>query len=259
MKRVHAKKYLGQHFLKEGSIAEKIALTLPNQKNFSVLEIGPGMGMLTQFILKQEHQLKLVEIDSESVAYLKEHYPALRNHIIEKDVLKLDFDELFGNAPFAVIGNFPYNISSQIVFKVLKHRNRIPFFAGMFQKEVAKRLCEAPGTKQYGILSVLVQLFYETSYLFEVPPGAFIPPPNVDSAVIQFQRKENYTLNCDEKLLFKVVKLSFQQRRKTLRNSLKTLGIPENIREDSIFDLRPEKLSGQSFVELTKRISDGQL
>ena len=176
-----------------------------------------------------------------------------------KDILKLDFDELFGNAPFAVIGNFPYNISSQIVFKVLKHRNRIPFFAGMFQKEVAKRLCEAPGTKQYGILSVLVQLFYETSYLFEVPPGAFIPPPNVDSAVIQFQRKENYTLNCDEKLLFKVVKLSFQQRRKTLRNSLKTLGIPENIREGSIFDLRPEKLSGQSFVELTKRISDGQL
>ena len=121
MKRVHAKKYLGQHFLKEGSIAEKIALTLPNQKNFSVLEIGPGMGMLTQFILKQEHQLKLVEIDSESVAYLKEHYPALRNHIIEKDILKLDFDELFGNAPFAVIGNFPYNISSQILFKVLNH------------------------------------------------------------------------------------------------------------------------------------------
>jgi 16S rRNA (adenine1518-N6/adenine1519-N6)-dimethyltransferase len=259
MKNVRAKKYLGQHFLKEQSIAQKIADTLPKNQKLWVLEIGPGMGMLTQFLLQQQHPLKVVEIDSESVAFLQNQFPTLHNHIIEEDVLKLELQQHFGNSPVAVIGNFPYNISSQIVFKVLAHREQIPFFAGMFQKEVAQRLCEPPGSKQYGILSVLVQLFYHTTYLFEVSPQSFSPPPKVDSAVIQLERKTDFSLNCDEALLFRVVKLSFQQRRKTLRNSLKTLTIPDNIREDSIFDLRPEKLSGPDFVELTKKISDGQL
>ncbi|MGA1029286.1 MAG: 16S rRNA (adenine(1518)-N(6)/adenine(1519)-N(6))-dimethyltransferase RsmA [Flavobacteriaceae bacterium] len=257
MKKVRAKKKLGQHFLKDLSVSQKIAQTLPQDETLNVLEIGPGMGMLTQFLIQQSHPLKVVEIDSESVAYLQAHYPFLTQDIVQEDILKLDFQKLYGTNEFAVIGNFPYNISSQIVFKVLSARTQIPFFAGMFQKEVAQRLCEPPGSKQYGILSVLVQLFYETSYLFEVPPEAFNPPPKVHSAVIQCQRKDNFSLDCDEALLFQIVKLSFQQRRKTLRNSLKTLAIPENIREDSIFDLRPEKLSGASFVELTKRISDG--
>jgi len=162
-----------------------------------------------------------------------------------------------GNDSFAVIGNFPYNISTQIVFKTLAHRDKIPFFAGMFQKEVAERICEPPGSKKYGILSVLAQIFYDTSYLFTVPPEVFNPPPKVDSAVMQMVRKENFILDCDEALLFRVVKLSFQQRRKTLRNSLKTMNLPDNLREDAIFDLRPEKLSGDDFIQLTKRIGNG--
>lgn len=259
MKRVRAKKYLGQHFLKEQAIAQKIAATLPTNENLWVLEIGPGMGMLTQFLLPQHPKLKVVEIDTESVVFLQNQFPSLQHHIIKEDILKLDFQKHFGTAPLAVIGNFPYNISSQIVFKLLEYRSQIPFFAGMFQKEVAQRLCEPPGSKQYGILSVLVQLFYHATYLFEVSPESFSPPPKVVSAVIQLERKTNFNVDCNEALLFRVVKLSFQQRRKTLRNSLKTLPIPNNIREDSIFDLRPEKLSGHDFVELTKKISDGQL
>lgn len=259
MKRVRAKKYLGQHFLKEQAIAQKIAATLPTNENLWVLEIGPGMGMLTQFLLPQHPKLKVVEIDTESVVFLQNQFPSLQHYIIKEDILKLDFQKHFGTAPLAVIGNFPYNISSQIVFKLLEYRSQIPFFAGMFQKEVAQRLCEPPGSKQYGILSVLVQLFYHATYLFEVSPESFSPPPKVVSAVIQLERKANFNVDCNEALLFRVVKLSFQQRRKTLRNSLKTLPIPNNIREDSIFDLRPEKLSGHDFVELTKKISDGQL
>ena len=168
--------------------------------------------------------------------------------------MSLNLRETLGHQPFAIIGNFPYNISTQIVFKTLEHRDQIPFFSGMFQKEVAQRICEPPGTKKYGILSVLTQLFYETTLLFKVPPGVFNPPPKVDSAVIQLVRKENYHLDCDEALLFKLVKLSFQQRRKTLRNSLKVLNIPEILREDAIFDLRPEKLSGKDFIQLAKKI-----
>lgn len=259
MKRVRAKKHLGQHFLKEPTIAQKIVATLPTHKTLWVLEIGPGMGMLTQFLLQQPHQLKVVEIDSDSVVFLKHQFPSLQEHIIEEDILKLDFKAYFGVTPIAIIGNFPYNISSQIVFKLLENRSQIPFFAGMFQKEVAQRLCEPPGSKQYGILSVLVQLFYHATYLFDVSPQCFNPPPKVVSAVIQLKRKAQFSLDCNEALLFRVVKLSFQQRRKTLRNSLKILPIPNNIREDSIFDLRPEKLSGHDFVELTKKISDGQL
>ena len=257
MKPVRAKKKLGQHFLTDLKIAQKIADTL-NFKNYTkVLEIGPGMGVLTQFLVPKTKNLFLIEIDNESVEYLKKTYTQLETNLIEGDFLKINIEELLGNDSFAVIGNFPYNISTQIVFKTLAHRDKIPFFAGMFQKEVAERICEPPGSKKYGILSVLAQIFYDTSYLFTVPPEVFNPPPRVDSAVMQMVRKENFILDCDEALLFRVVKLSFQQRRKTLRNSLKTMNLPDNLREDAIFDLRPEKLSGDDFIQLTKRIGNG--
>jgi 16S rRNA (adenine1518-N6/adenine1519-N6)-dimethyltransferase len=200
-----------------------------------------------------------VEIDEESILFLEKTYTEEQLNLIKGDFLKLDLNSIFGSDDFAIIGNFPYNISSQIVFKVLENKSQIPFFAGMFQKEVAERICEPPGSKKYGILSVLAQLYYETEYLFTVPPGVFNPPPKVDSAVIQMTRKKEFNLGCNEALLKKIVKLSFQQRRKTLRNSLKTLNLPDNLREDSIFDLRPEKLSGDDFIQLTKRIDYGDI
>ena len=259
MKPVRAKKKLGQHFLKDKSIAEKIAQTLHFENYSKVIEIGPGMGVLTEFLMPMKAEVFLIDIDHDSIEYLKEKYPLKLKEIIEADFLKFDLQSIFGKAPFAIIGNFPYNISTQIVFKLLEFREQVPFFSGMFQKEVAERICEGPGTKKYGILSVLSQLFYTTEYLFTVPPGVFQPPPKVDSAVIQLKRKEDYSLLCDEKLLFKIVKMSFQQRRKTLRNSLKTLQLSEVIREDSIFDLRPERLSGKDFIQLTNRIDNGKL
>ena len=254
---VKAKKFLGQHFLNDESIAEKIADTLSLKGYKQVLEIGPGMGVLTKYILKKPVIAHVIEIDPESVEYLQANFLNLAPRIIKKDVLKFDFTEAFGSDSFAIIGNFPYNISTQIVFKTLENRHQIPEFSGMFQKEVAERICEPPGSKKYGILSVLAQIFYDTSYLFTVPPEVFNPPPKVDSAVMQMVRKENFILDCDEALLFRVVKLSFQQRRKTLRNSLKTMNLPDNLREDAIFDLRPEKLSGDDFIQLTKRIGNG--
>ena len=191
--------------------------------------------------------------------FYKKKYNSEELNLIQGDFLKLDLKTIFGTNTFSVIGNFPYNISSQIVFKILENKIQIPFFAGMFQKEVAERICEPPGSKKYGILSVLSQLYYKTEYLFTVPPIVFNPPPKVDSAVIKLTRKENISLDCDETLLNKVVKLSFQQRRKTLRNSLKSLNLPYNLREDSIFGLRPEKLSGDDFIQLTKRIGYGNI
>ena len=259
MKPVRAKKKLGQHFLKDLNIAKKIADLLDFKEFNTVLEIGPGMGVLTQFIVQKKRSLNLIEIDLESVEYLKKTFSSLETNIIKGDFLKIDLLQIFKKEPFAIIGNFPFNISTQIVFKTLEHRNQIPFFAGMFQKEVAERICEPPGSKKYGILSVLAQLFYETSYLFTVPPNVFNPPPKVDSAVLKMVRKDDFSLNCDEVLLFKIVKLSFQQRRKTLRNSLKTFNISDNMREDPIFGLRPEKLSGQDFIQLTKRIAHGNI
>ena len=259
MKSVRPKKKLGQHFLTDLSIAEKIAQTLTFDHYDKVLEIGPGMGVLTQFLPWKEGKVSLIELDSESIEYLQANYVNMIDKIHEGDFLKIDLNTLMGKAPFAIIGNFPYNISTQIVFKTLENRDQIPFFSGMFQKEVAQRICEPPGTKKYGILSVLTQLFYEAKYEFTVPPGVFNPPPKVDSGVLTLKRKAIYTLDCNEKLLFKIVKMSFQQRRKTLRNSLKTLGLPKNITEDSIFDLRPEKLSGDDFIALTKKIDHGQL
>lgn len=259
MKPVRAKKKLGQHFLTDLTIARRIAETLDFQKYSNIIEIGPGMGVLTQFLVSETQSLNLVEIDSESVAYLKNTYDENQVNLIEGDFLKLDFKKTFGEEPFAIIGNFPYNISTQIIFKTLENRDQIPFFSGMFQKEVAERICEPPGSKKYGILSVLTQLFYKTELLFHVPPQVFKPPPKVDSAVIRLVRKTDFHLDCDEVLLFQLVKLSFQQRRKTLRNSLKTLNIPKMLTEDSIFDLRPEKLSGKDFVQLAKQIGHGNI
>ena len=258
MKAVSPKKHLGQHFLTAPDIARRIADTLLFEDYENVLEIGPGTGVLTQFLIPKTKQLKVVELDKESIAYLNIHYPSLAGNIINDDILKLDLKKLCGETPLAIIGNFPYNISTQIVFKVLENRNQIPFFSGMFQKEVAERICEPPGSKKYGILSVLTQLFYEAEYCFTVKPGVFNPPPKVDSGVIQLKRKSVFQFPCDEKLLFRVVKTSFQQRRKTLRNSLKSFGLPSNLTEDSIFDLRPEKLTGNEFIALTQKIENGQ-
>ena len=259
MKKVRPKKKLGQHFLTDLNIAQKIADLLQFEQYQNVLEIGPGTGVLTQFLVPKTTALHLVEIDEESILFLQNTYTEEQLNLIKGDFLKLDLNSIFGSDAFAIVGNFPYNISSQIVFKVLENKSQIPFFAGMFQKEVAERICEPPGSKKYGILSVLAQLYYETEYLFTVPPGVFNPPPKVDSAVIQMTRKKEFNLGCNEALLKKIVKLSFQQRRKTLRNSLKTLNLPDNLREDSIFDLRPEKLSGDDFIQLTKRIDYGNI
>jgi 16S rRNA (adenine1518-N6/adenine1519-N6)-dimethyltransferase len=257
MKPVRPKKKLGQHFLNDLTIAKKIATLLDNQSCQKVLEIGPGMGVLTQFLVGKEKEIHLVEIDTESILFLKNRFSTEDVNLIQADFLTLDLSSFMGLTPYAVIGNFPYNISSQIVFKVLEHKEYIPFFAGMFQKEVAERICEPPGSKKYGILSVLCQLYYTPIYLFTVPPQVFSPPPKVDSAVLEMKIKTELNLDCDEKLLVQIVKQSFQQRRKTLRNSLKTLNIPEFIREDTIFGRRPETLSGTEFIELTKRISNG--
>lgn len=259
MKTVKAKKKLGQHFLNDLNIAKKIANTLRYDTYSRVLEIGPGMGVLTQYLPHSTGKIHLIEIDRESIVYLKNKYPLLEQNIIEGDFLTYDLNSIFGDSPFAIIGNFPYNISTQIVFKTIEYRDQIPFFSGMFQKEVAERICETPGTKKYGILSVLAQLFYTATYEFTVPPKVFSPPPKVDSGVLTLRRKENYSLACNEKLLFKIVKMSFQQRRKTLRNSLKTLQLPINLKEDSIFDMRPEKLSGADFIGLTQKIEDGKI
>lgn len=255
MDKVKAKKHLGQHFLNDESIAKDIADTLTLQGYEKVLEIGPGMGVLTKYLLDKPTETWVIEIDNESVNYLTEHYPKLQGRIISKDFLKYNISEVFGDEPFAIIGNFPYNISSQIVFRALELRDRIPEFSGMFQKEVAERICEKKGTKTYGILSVLVQAFYDAEYLFTVPEHVFNPPPKVKSGVLRLIRKENYHLPCDERLFFTVVKTAFNQRRKTLRNSLKTYGLSDILKEDSIFDLRPEQLSTEQFIELTQKIA----
>lgn len=252
---VRAKKHLGQHFLKDEKVAERISDSLSYKGYDYVLEIGPGMGVLTKYLLQKAPELHVIEIDTESVSYLNEHYPKLEGKIHEQDFLKYDISTVFKGEQFAIIGNFPYNISSQIVFKMLELREYIPEFSGMFQKEVAQRMCEKEGSKTYGILSVLVQAFYEAEYLFTVPPSVFNPPPKVDSGVLRFVRREDFSLPCDEKLFFRVVKTAFQQRRKTLRNSLKIFQLPEDLKEDSIFGQRPEQLSTTQFIELTQKIA----
>lgn len=253
MGKVRAKKHLGQHFLTDENIAKKIADTLSLEGYQKVLEIGPGMGVLTKYLLEKPVETFVVEIDRESVVYLNEHYKDLKNHILSEDFLKYDFKETFGSEPFAIIGNFPYNISSQIVFKVLEMRNQVPEFAGMFQKEVAERICEKPGNKTYGILSVFAQTFYETEYLFTVSEQVFSPPPKVKSGVMRMRRKESFDLGCEEKLFFRVVKTAFNQRRKTLRNSLKGL-LSDEIKDEEVFSLRPERLSPEDFIMITQKI-----
>ncbi|WP_294820731.1 16S rRNA (adenine(1518)-N(6)/adenine(1519)-N(6))-dimethyltransferase RsmA [uncultured Flavobacterium sp.] len=255
MDKVKAKKHLGQHFLKDESIAKDIADTLTLTGYDKVLEIGPGMGVLTKYLLDKDIETWVIEIDTESVEYLDTHYPKLHGKILSEDFLRYNINDSFGDEPFAIIGNFPYNISSQIVFRALELRERIPEFSGMFQKEVAERICEKKGSKTYGILSVLVQAFYDAEYLFTVPEHVFNPPPKVKSGVLRLIRKENFHLPVDERLFFTVVKTAFNQRRKTLRNSLKTYNLSDNLKEDSIFDLRPEQLSVEQFIELTQKIA----
>lgn len=258
MEKVKAKKHLGQHFLRDEEVAEKIANTLVGSGYNNILEIGPGMGVLTKYLLKTEKNVEVIEIDTESVEYLSANYPQLENKIITGDFLKYNVNLLFDGRPFAIIGNFPYNISSQIVFRAIEFRHVIPEFSGMFQKEVAQRICEKKGSKAYGILSVLVQAFYDAQYLFTVDEHVFIPPPKVKSGVLRLTRKADYTLPCPEKLFFTVVKTAFQQRRKTMRNSLKTLSLSDTLREDPIFALRPEQLSVEEFITLTQKIqADG--
>ena len=253
MRNVKPKKYLGQHFLNDENIARKVVDSLSLCNYLNVLEIGPGTGVLTKYLIKKNINLKLVEIDNESVEFLKTHLSIDPLIILQHDFLKLDLSNIF-TENFAIIGNFPYNISTQIIFKVLEYKNSVPELIGMFQKEVAERICEKKGSKKYGILSVLTQTYYDTKYLFSVPASVFTPPPKVVSAVIRLVRKEQIDINYNEKLFFKVVKLSFQQRRKTLRNSLKSFNLSDILREDAIFDLRPEQLSVRDFIYITDLI-----
>ncbi|PLX19692.1 MAG: 16S rRNA (adenine(1518)-N(6)/adenine(1519)-N(6))-dimethyltransferase [Salinivirgaceae bacterium] len=249
---VKPKKYLGQHFLVNDGIAQRTAEAV-NANSHPILEIGPGKGKLTGFLLSIfSEDVTVVEIDKESVEYLNEHFPQLRDKIIDGDFLNLDLDKYF-NDKVNIVGNFPYNISSQILFRMLEYRHKVPQLVGMFQKEVADRVVTNPGSKVYGILSVLIQAFYDTSYLFTIQPGSFFPPPKVKSAVIKLERNGREKLDCDEKLFFKVVKLAFNQRRKTLRNSIKTV-LPENIAQNEIFNNRPEQLGHKDFEHICNLI-----
>jgi 16S rRNA (adenine1518-N6/adenine1519-N6)-dimethyltransferase len=252
---VRPKKSLGQHFLKDLSVAEQIAQTIAMCPNLPVLEVGPGMGVLTRFLLRDRRDLTVVELDAESVVYLQSHYPVLQGHIVQADFLKMDLQTLFAT-PFCIIGNYPYNISSQIFFKVLEHKNLIPCCAGMIQKEVAERLASPPGRKSYGILSILVQTWYRVEYLFTVEPDVFDPPPKVKSAVVRMIRNDRLQLDCDETLFRTVVKTAFNQRRKTMRNSLRPLlGKDNALLSLPLFDRRPEQLSVEEFMELTRMVS----
>ncbi len=252
---VRAKKALGQHFLTDQSIAKTIVRSLTEGGVPDVLEIGPGMGVLTQYLLQREDiNLKLVELDGESVAYLLTHFPNMQGKLYEADYLRLDIHRLFPG-PYRVIGNFPYNISSQIFFKILDDKDRVGEVVCMIQKEVAERIAEKPGTKTYGILSVLLQAWYDIEYIITVGSGAFAPPPKVQSAVIRLRRNGRESLGCDEKLFKQVVKTAFNQRRKTLRNALKPL-LPEGFdSSNEVFDLRAEKLSVEDYVALTQMIA----
>jgi 16S rRNA (adenine1518-N6/adenine1519-N6)-dimethyltransferase len=255
-KEVRAKKHLGQHFLKDESIAKKIGDTLSLNGYAKVLEIGPGMGMLTKYLLEKEIDIVAMDLDTESITYLENNYGNEKLQLLEADFLRCELSDIFGTEPFAIIGNFPYNISTQIVFKTLENKEQIPEFSGMFQKEVAQRICASEGSKTYGILSVLTQAFYDAEYLFTVPPTVFDPPPRVESGVLRLVRKADISLPCSEKMLYKVVKTAFQQRRKTLRNSLKSFNLSEKLKEDSIFGQRPEQLSVPQFIALTKKLEE---
>jgi 16S rRNA (adenine1518-N6/adenine1519-N6)-dimethyltransferase len=251
---VYPKKGLGQHFLKDRNIASRIAGSLSGEGYNSVLEIGPGTGILTEFLMKAGyHDFRVIEIDNESVYHLQKHFPDLKN-IIRGDFLTVDIDSLFPSQ-FAVIGNLPYNISTQIFFRIMEHRDKVVEIVSMLQKEVAERICAGPGSKSYGILSVLLQAFYNVEYLFTVHENVFIPPPRVKSGVIRLLRNNVKDLECDEKLFFRVVKACFNQRRKTLRNSVKAAFLLERY-DYPEFGLRPEQLSVGQFVRLTQWIGE---
>ncbi len=253
MPAVKPKKHLGQHFLCDNGIAKDIVDNL-SATDKAVLEIGPGMGVLTQFLLQRtDIDLKVVEIDTESVEYLQQNFPALQSRIIAADFLTLQLDKLFASK-LSIIGNFPYNISSQILFKILEYKDLIPETVGMFQKEVAERIASKPGNKQYGILSVLLQAFFDIDYLFTVHEHSFNPPPKVKSAVIRMTRNPLKKLSCDENLFKQVVKTAFNQRRKTLRNSLKTFSFDLEFVENEIFTKRPEQLSVGEFELITSHV-----
>ena len=253
---MQAKKSFGQHFLKHESIAQRIAESLQQAaRTGRVLEVGPGMGILTKQLLDHpEYQTWAVEADADMVRYLQVNYPVLAPNLIFKDFLDFQPEEFFGNAEFSLIGNFPYNISTQILFKMLDFRDQIPEMVGMFQKEVADRVVSKPGSKVYGITSVLLQAFYKTEYLFTVERGSFNPPPKVLSAVIRLTRKDNFELGCDERLFRTVVKTAFNNRRKMLRNTLKPFFPPEILMTDPYFEKRPEVLGWEEYVELVKKI-----
>ena len=252
---VKPKKKIGQHFLSDDNIAKKIIDLVNFKKHRHIVEVGPGMGALTDYLVDSAKNLTLIEIDNECIEYLDKKYLNKNVEIISANFLKYDLKN-FKDNEILIIGNFPYNISSQIIFKVIENRDIVSSLTGMFQKEVASRICSDSGSKTYGILSVLTQLFYDVKIHFDVSPNVFNPKPKVNSSVLSLQRKKSINIDCDEKLLFKIVKLSFQQRRKKIKNSLKKLDIPEIILEDSIFEYRPEQLSSSEFVKLTQIISN---
>ena len=261
MKQVRPKKNLGQHFLTDLTIARRIADTVDACPDLPVLEVGPGMGVMTQYLAEKPRPLRVVEIDAESVAYLYEHFPRLHDNIIGEDFLRMDLHELFGGGQFVLTGNYPYDISSQIFFKMIDNRDLIPCCTGMIQHEVAMRMAAQPGSKTYGILSVLIQAWYDVEYLFKVEPSVFNPPPKVQSAVIRMMRNEVQQLGCDEVLFKRLVKTVFNQRRKMLRVSLRQL-LPQEaidvLATQTDLTLRPEQLSIPQFVDLTNLINNVQ-
>lgn len=257
MNLVKPKKFLGQHFLKDLKIAKAIADTVDTAPNIPILEVGPGMGVLTQYLLTKDRHVKVVELDFESVAYLRKEYPSMEDNIIEDDFLKMKLENVFDQKPFVLTGNYPYNISSQIFFKMLDYKHLIPCCTGMIQKEVAERIAAKEGNKTYGILSVLIQAWYNVEYLFTVSETVFNPPPKVKSAVIRMTRNNVEHLGCDEKLFKQVVKTTFNQRRKTIRNSIKPLiGKEVKLDESAVWGKRPEQLSVREFIELTNVVED---
>lgn len=252
-----AKKSFGQHFLNREDLAEQIAngLLLTNTYD-QVLEVGPGRGMLTKYLLEKPYGLKVAEADNDMVAFLNKHFPQLKDHILAGDFLRLDLSKVFGGAPFGLIGNFPYNISSQIVFKMLEFKEFIPEMVGMFQKEMADRIIAPPGSKTYSVISVLSQAFYHGEYLFDVDRSCFTPPPQVQSGVIRLWRKPSQALGCDEVLFKKVVKTAFNQRRKMLRNTLKPFFSNDlTVLEDPFYQKRPEQLGLEEYVTLTNLVA----
>ncbi len=253
---VRPKKFLGQHFLTDMQVAQRIADTVDAAPHLPILEVGPGTGVLTQFLLGKQRPLKVVELDRESVPYLHEHFPQLAGNIIEADFLRMDLDSVFDGRPFLLTGNYPYNISSQIFFRMLEHRHLIPCCTGMIQREVAQRMAAEPGSKTYGVLSILIQAWYEVEYLFTVNENVFNPPPKVKSAVVRLTRREGLdTLGCDERLFRRIVKTVFTQRRKTLRNGMHQILPKEHpFLLQPTFNQRPEQLSVQDYIRLTNQV-----